>query len=655
MLAPLLLFISATASAGIDWDLTPQQISSACDAAIAQAHTDIQAILASQQPGGLPKLDMALAAMQDRLTAEKLLQGVSPDASLREASAACVDKLGAFQVDLSADPAVYSLALSFRQSARTPADRQLAKIYLEQGRMAGAGLYPESRARVTALLKQLEALQGAFFRTLGEDRSHMAVTAEEAKSLPPSLLAGLTPEKGGGYDLPVDMRTWQPFMRSEASGDARRRFDAVFYNRGGPANLKRLQQAVELRREIARLLGFGSWAAFRLDTRMAKTPERPFKMLEDVDTRLLPKARAEVAALAAIKKADGDATPFATWDYAYYEAKLERERYAVDDETMRRYFPADKALPAMMHIYERLFGLRFTQVRSAKPWAPGVQEYAIEDAASGRLLGWFFLDLAPRPEKALRPANFTIRDGHLNADGSYTLPISSVIGSGPALAPGQAALYSHHDMVEMFHEFGHLMHTTLSTAPYATLYGAHVREDFVETPSQIMENWMWQPEVLKQVSSEVGTGKPLPDELIRRLVGLQHASDGAFWTRQCFLGLYDLAIHGVKPMDADKAWAQLMARYMALPPEQGTVPPASFVPVMGGYDAGYYGYIWSRVYAEDMFGAFQGHLNDPAVGLRFRKDVLEPGGSEEPEVLVQRFLGRPASPEAFYREAGLVP
>jgi Zn-dependent oligopeptidase len=282
-----------------------------------------------------------------------------------------------------------------------------------------------------------------------------------------------------------------------------------------------------------------------------------------------------------------------------------------------------------------------------------VQEYAIEDAADGRLLGWFFLDLMPRPEKALRPANFSVRDGHRNPDGSWTLPLSSVIGSGPAAAPGHPALFSHHDMLEMFHEFGHLMHTTLSTAPYAKLYGAHVREDFVEAPSQMMENWMWQPAVLKLVSSEVDTGKPLPDDLIRRLAALEHVADGAFWTRQCFFGLYDLALHGTKSLDAGKAWGGLMARYMALPPEPHTRPPASFVPVMAGYDAGYYGYIWSRVYAQDMFSAFQGHLDDPAVGLRYRREVLAPGGSEEPELLVQRFLERPADPKAFYRELGL--
>jgi Zn-dependent oligopeptidase len=320
---------------------------------------------------------------------------------------------------------------------------------------------------------------------------------------------------------------------------------------------------------------------------------------------------------------------------------------------VRRYFPADRAIPAMLQLYERLFGLHFTEVQDGKPWAGGVQEFAIHDAADGHLLGWFFLDLAPRPEKALRPANFALRAGHRDGKGGYVLPISSVVGSGPAAAPGQPALYSHHDMLELFHELGHVMHTTLSTAPYAKLYGANVREDFVEAPSQMMENWMWQPEVLKRVSSELGTGKPLPDGMIARLAALEHVADGAFWTRQAFFGLYDLALHGAKPADPVRAWHELQAKYMALPPESGIAPAGSFIPLMGGYDAGYYGYVWSRVYAQDMFGLFQGHLDDPEVGLRFRHEVLEPGGDEEPEVLVRRFLGRVPQPDAFYRELGL--
>lgn len=654
MLASLLLLSAATTAPGtsLDWHPTPAAIQARCDAALAAARSKIAVLTSGKLPGGLPALDLAVAELDDTLTAERFLVNISSDAAVRDASGACSDKLAELSVELAADPGVYALARAFQKSARDPVDLQLAKIYLEEGRRAGAGLYPESRAKVTELLKRLEALQGAYFRALGEDRSGMTLTAAEAASLPPSFRANLVPVSGG-YTLAVNMQTYAPFMRSEASGDARRRFDNLYYNRGGQENVARLREALEIRREVARLLGFGSWAALVADTRMAKTPERPRAMLEDVDAKLLPKARAEIAVLAVMKKADGDATSFAAWDYAYYEAKLERERYSVDDEAVRRYFPADKAIPAMLHLYERLFGLRFTEVRDAKPWASGVQEFAIQDAADGHLLGWFFLDLAPRPEKALRPANFALRAGHRDAKGGYVLPISSVVGSGPAAAPGQPALYGHHDMLELFHELGHVMHTTLSTAPYAKLYGANVREDFVEAPSQMMENWMWQPSVLRQVSSELGTGKPLPDELIARLTALEHVADGAFWTRQAFFGLYDLALHGAEPVDPVQAWEELQAKYMALPPEPGTAPAGSFIPLMGGYDAGYYGYVWSRVYAEDMFGLFQGHMDDPEVGLRFRREVLAPGGGEEPEVLVRRFLGRAPQPGAFYRELGL--
>lgn len=655
-LLPALLLASPAghaAGSGVAWNLTPAQADADCERALASARRDADALASGRAAGGLPALDLTVARLNDALTGEKLLGEISADARVRAAAEGCTAKLDAFRVELAADPRVYGLALQFKAVAKEPADQQLAKVYLEEGRMAGAGLDPERRIRATALLKQLDALQAAFFRALGQQHGTVHLSKAEAAVLPPNLQV-LLEREGDGFRVPVRLDTYRSFMRSETSGEARRRFDHAFFNIGGQENLKRFQQALDTRRELAKLLGFDSWAALQLDTRMAKSPARAEALLREVDEKLLPKGRAEVAALSALKKADGDDTPFAAWDYAYYEAKLERDRYAVDDEAVRRYFPADRSIPAIMHIYEQLFGLRFQPVQETL-WAPGVQEFAIRNAADGRLLGWFFLDLLPRPEKSLRPASDFLRAGHRNADGTFTLPISAIIGNGPAAEAGKPALWGHRDMLELFHEFGHLMHSTLSTVPYAKLYGANVREDFVEAPSQMMENWMWQPAVLKRISSEVDSGRPLPDELIGRLAALEHAADGATWTRQAFFGLYDLSVHGAAPKDALRTWQELQPVLTALPAETGTLPPASFVPLMGGYDAGYYGYIWSRVYAQDMFSAFDGHLMDPVVGLRYRQDVLAPGGSEEPETLVQRFLGRPPSPAAFYRELGLAP
>jgi thimet oligopeptidase len=209
--------------------------------------------------------------------------------------------------------------------------------------------------------------------------------------------------------------------------------------------------------------------------------------------------------------------------------------------------------------------------------------------------------------------------------------------------------------VQFFHEFGHIMHMTLSTAPYATLHGSNTRRDFVEAPSQMLENWVWQPGILQRLSSHVETGEPLPPETIKLMTGLKRASTGVFWTRQAFLATWDLTLHGpTAEVDANALWFELMPRLTPLPPTPGTMPPASFMPVMGGYDANYYGYLWSRVYAQDMFSVFmQEGIDNPTVGRRFRERVLEPGGMQEPDALFRAFTGRPVSYDAFFEELGV--
>ena len=384
-------------------------------------------------------------------------------------------------------------------------------------------------------------------------------------------------------------------------------------------------------------------------------------LVRTVNRALLDKAGDEIAALEALKRESGDPTPFAAWDYGYFQPRLERERYGVDDAELRRYFPVETIVPRVLDIYAELFGLRFERVPAGDDaWAPGVSLYAISDAVdegdtAARPFAFFYLDLAPREGKFLSPASYPLQAGRRLPGNSYRRPVAAIVGNGPQARPGEPALFSHAGLVQFFHEFGHVMHTTLSTAPYATLYGANTRRDFVETPSQMLENWVWQPAVLRRLSSHVETGEPLPPETIARMTGLKRASTGVFWTRQAFLATWDLTLHGPNAdLDANALWFELMPRLTPLPPTPGTMPPASFMPVMGGYDANYYGYLWSRVYAQDLFSVFAREgIDSPAVGRRFREQVLAPGGAREPDELFRAFTGRPVNYDAFFEELGV--
>ncbi len=650
------------ADTGLNFNLTPVQLSQTCDSAIASAKQVIEKILAAPPQNAtfatLQAIETAEADFNDATVVQAGAFQLAPDKAVRDASLVCNQSVSNYQVQLSADPRIYAVAarVATLGDAKTQADQKLDEYYVDGGKRSGAGLSDAGRKQVTQLFDHLNDLERDFQSALNEDKTSIPITKAEAKSLPQSFLATLS-KTATGYVVPVNESTYDTFMISEVSGDARKRYSVAYSNRGGLANVKRLQEAVAVRDQLAHLLGFSSWAAYQLDAKMAKTPSRVESLLTTVSSKLLPKADQEIATLGALKRKQGDPKPFASWDYFYYENQLIESQYKVDQQMVRQYFPIDHVVSSVLDIYQNLLGVTFAEIVPADAWAPGVREFSITDTASGKPIGWFFLDLFPRPGKFEHFANFPIRPGRVLPDGSYQKPISSIIGNWPVAAPGQPALLSHEDVITFFHEFGHLMHSTLSTAPYETLYGTAVRPDFVEAPSQMLENFMWQPSVLKQVSSNYKTGQPLPDDLIAKMVALKHVGDGYTWSTQAFYAQYDMTIHSSGPnVNVDTTWFDLKKKMTPFPSTPGTHPEAGFGHLMGGYDAGYYGYLWSKVYAQDIFTRFQKEgLENPEVGMAYRKDILEPGATVEPDVLVQNFLGRPVNPDAFYEDLGIRP
>jgi thimet oligopeptidase len=647
------------ADTGIAWNLTPTAITQSCKQHLDEARARITSIeqraATEPSPRLLVEVENAVADATDALAAQTLLSSVAVEKPVRDASTHCIDDVAAFGVQLSANPTVYLIAQHAEAQAPGAAERRLAHLYVEAGRRTGAGLQPQQRARVTGLFDRLNKLQTAFGRALGEDHSTVRISAAQASSLPAAFVKTFK-ALPDGYEVNVNEATARQFLDNEASPEARKRFTVLYLSRGGQANVMRLAQAVALRTQIANLLGFKTWADYQLDVSMAKTPANVFALLEKVQVALLPKARAEIAVLAQMKKAAGEDSPFANWDYGFYAHQLEKTKYQVDDEAVRQYFPVKKVIAGVFGIYEKLLAVHFDEIRPALAWAPGVTEYSITDNATGAAIGWFFVDLFPRDGKYEHTEMVPIRMGRAIPGGTQR-PVSAIIGNWPPGEPGKEALLSHGDVVTFFHEFGHLMHQSLSRAPYETLYGTNVRRDFVEAPSQMLENWMWQPSILKEISSNVSTGRPIPDELIRKMIAAQHVADGMNWSAQAFYASYDMRLHSAgATVDPTPLWFTLEKELTPLPGVPGTVPEASFGHLMGGYDAGYYGYLWSRVYAQDMFSVFEkGGLENPLVGMRYRKDILERGALVEPQQLLHDFLGREVQYEPFYQYIGVTP
>lgn len=647
----------------VDWNLTPAQIKASCAAQISKAQARVKSLLERR---GAPTfssvvlpLENLTADLSDATLAQWFLFQVSTSKDVRDASLNCNNDESAFLTNLDASPQLYKAIAAVKRNGKTANvyDRKLTDLWLDTFKRSGAGLPQARRLEFVKLSDQLTDLQNKFQQNLGNDDTTITITAAQAASLPGDFVAGLK-KAASGYVVPVNESTVGAFYRNESDETARRAYYMAYNNRQGIANTQLLESAIAIRDRLAHLLGYQTWAAYQLSDRMAKSPDRVMKFLNSLDARVLPAARNDVERLRRIKaQQTGNANATLNrWDVSYYDNQLRKTQYAVDQNEVRQYFPVQHTIDAVLNIYHTLLGVDFKQVVPADAWNPDVMEYTVSDSATGRLIGTAYFDLFPRSGKYDHFANFPLLPVRSGPGAPARAPISAIIGNWPKPAPGHPALLSHDDVVTFFHEFGHNMAALLATAPYETLSNGFVM-DFVEAPSQMLENFVWQPSVLKQISSNWKTGAPLPDNLIDALVRSRYVDDGYDTTGDVFYSEVDMAYHTSGPhVDTTAVWNALQARLMPLAPVQGIRPQAGFGHLMSGYDAGYYGYLWSKVYAQDMFTAFlQGGLENPAVGMRYRKDILEPARTYDPDVEVEHFLGRPMSPNAFYQEFETTP
>ncbi len=641
----------------IDWNLTPAQIASTCSTQIADFDAAVKRIMALRSPrtfqNTLLPLENAESDLNDRLVAQGFLFNMAVDKGVRDASDRCnIAQSNYFSV-FGARPDVYRALVEVQrsQTARTVADKKLLEYYLVSARRSGAALSSDKRKTFIALSDQLTALSSKWQEALNNDATTMTITPDQAQSLPAGFVSALTHNADGTYTVKVNESTVTPFLQNQRDAATRKAY-FVAYNNRAASNVGVLEAAIDVRYRLARLLGFDSWAAYQLANRMAQTPARVFSFERSLDSQLMPQAKRDLASWAALKAQDagGSNAPIEPWDVTYYYNQLVTPKYSVDNEQIRQYFPVNVVIDRIMNLYHKILGVTFVKVSDPNAWAPDVISYNVFDTKSGRFIGTTYFDLYPRPGKFSHFANWPLVPARRLADGSYRPPVTAILGNWPRPAPGAPALLSHQDVITFFHEFGHNLAALLATAPYETL-SAGFRQDFVEAPSQMLENFMWEPAILKEVSSNVTTGAPLPDDLIAKMIAARYVDEAYFTIGQIKLGMVDMAYHSVGPhVDTTAVWAQVSSEYTPLAMVPGTHPQASFGHLFG-YDAGYYSYLWALVYAQDMFTAFKnGGLENPAVGQRYRDTILAPARTYEPDVEVTNFLGRPMSTDAFYKQ-----
>ena len=616
-------------------------VKAACDRGLADAKAGLRQI--ERQPADerwIAAYDAFSARLEDLANPLQFMAQVHPVKAIRSAAEACELRWNDFYSTLGQNQPLYRAVRQVRPVE--PGDQLLRQTLQDSFDDAGVGLAPAERARAKRLNDRIGALSQAFERNVRDAKTRGPFTEAELKGVPKAVWQNAPRDAAGRLLLGVDSPTFDPVLQSAELPGSRERMWRAKTNQGGQANLKLLAELTRLRKDYATLLGAASWAEFVLRRRMAETPARAIAFLDEVKAAVQPRERDEIADLRALKamhlNQSVEATRVDRWDVNFYTELARQAQFKVDQEAFRAYFPPQQSLQFALRLIETLMGVRYQRIEGAAAWHPEVQAYAVSDAASGKPLATLFVDLYPREGKYNHAAVWGLRSA-----------------SAALNRPSQAALVVNFDrqgltldeLETLLHELGHAVHNNLSTARRALQAGTSVKFDFVEAPSQMLEDWVYDKQVVGLFAEVCPSCKPLPGEMLDKARAASHYGKGLRFSRQHLYAAYDLALHGSEAHDPLALWAQ-MEGDTPLGHVPGTWFPAGFGHIASGYSAGYYSYLWSLVVAMDLRTAFAANRLDPAVGRRYRDSVLAPGGQRPPQALVRDFLGRDFNAKAFF-------
>jgi thimet oligopeptidase len=479
-----------------------------------------------------------------------------------------------------------------------------------------------------------------FSRNIRADlRKVTAKNAAELDGLPADYLTRHKPEADGSIVLTIDYPDSLPVFSYAKNEDLRKRMYVEYNNRGYPSNMDVLDKMIAKRTELARLIGYNTWADYITADKMVGTAKHASDFIDRIVTASGPKAEREYDALVKRKQQDTpDATIVNAWETAFYSELVRKSSYDFDSQSVRPYFPFDRVKQGLFDVTSKLFGVTYRPIKDAPVWDPSVEAYEL--LQDGKLIGRFYLDMHPRPNKYNHAAEFPIRTGVTGRQ----IPEAALVCNLPGGQPGDPGLMTHDDVTTFFHEFGHLIHVLVSGRhPWIGISGISTERDFVEAPSQLLEEWTWDAATLATFAKHYQTNEPIPASLVKQMRRASEFGKALQVRRQMVYARYSLSVYDRDPQQVDTTamYKDIMNRYQKTPYVEGTHFQTSFGH-LDGYSAVYYTYMWSLVIAKDLFAHFnQSNLLDAEVSRKYRDTVLAPGGSKPAAELVRDFLGRP--------------
>ncbi len=593
----------------------------------------------------LEAFDDAFAALAGASARASLARNVHPDPKLRDAAELAEQEVDALSTELSLDRGLYEALLGVDAAAEDPATRYLVEKSLRDFRRAGVDRDEATRRRVKELRDELVRIGQEFGRNIKDDVRRLTLAPEDLDGLPEDWRRAHPPGPDGKVTISTDNTDYVPFMTYARSERARSELWRLYRLRGHPANLEVLGRLLDRRAELARVLGYPSWAAYVTEDKMIGSDRAAAEFVERIAGASAARMRRDYEQLLARKRADDPgADRVEPWDSAYLQERIKAEQYGFDSLSVRPYFDYVRVKEGVLEVTAHLFGIEYRRAEGAPVWHPDVEVFDVVEGA--RRLGRVYLDMHPREGKYKHYAQFTLASGQ---EGKR-LPEGVLVCNFPRPAPGAPALLEHSDVRTFFHEFGHLLHHVLGGhTRWAAHAGVATEWDFVEAPSQMLEEWVWDPAVLARFARHVETGAPIPADLVQRMKAADEYGKGLMVRQQMFYAATSLELHRRDPrgLDTTAVVAELQERYTPFRHVPGTYFHESFGH-LDGYSAIYYTYMWSLVIAKDLFGPFRkAGLLDAAVARRYRDAILAPGGSRPAAELVERFLGRPHAFDAF--------